>query len=289
MLRALLLGAFALLLTAPNFKDQVLCEGFLPENDMYIGVNDPAAGGITEADFNSVLAQIESYYTPIVQAKGGRLSVHRNWTDGTVNASADQSGSTWNLNMYGGLARHPAINKDAFMLVACHEMGHHIGGAPKISSWWGGNDWATNEGGADYFSSLRCMRAMFLEADNAAFVAAGGVDAALKTKCEEIYDSQAEENLCMRIGMAGFVGASFFNTAGGKPGSLAFTTPDGSSVSRTNDDHPAPQCRLDTYYQGGICRHDMTVDLSDTDPLKGTCNESAGQRDGLRPRCWYKP
>jgi hypothetical protein len=46
---------------------------------------------------------------------------------------------------------------------------------------------------------------------------------------------------------------------------------------------------MDTYYQGAICLHDMNVALSDTDPNVGTCSESAGQVDGLRSHCWFKP
>lgn len=279
----------ALLLTAPGFKDQTLCEGFLPENTMNIPVTDASLGGLSQTDFNSVLDEIERFYTPVIAQKGGRLNVNRQWNDGTVNASANRSGNTYTINMYGGLARHPNMNKDGFMLVACHEIGHHLGGAPKIASWWGASDWATNEGGADYFASLRCLRYMFHDADNATFVQTENVDPTLKTKCEEIYDSQPEENLCMRIGMAGYVGASLFQTLHNNPNALSFTTPDSHVVTRTDDDHPAPQCRLDTYYQGGICRHDMTVDLSDTNATTGTCNESTGQHVGLRPRCWFKP
>jgi hypothetical protein len=287
MLRALLFGVFAVLISAP--PAQRLCSGFLPENDLNIPVTDASLGGLSQADFNAVLDQIEQFYAPIVAAKGGRLHVNREWNDGTVNASANRSGGTWTINMYGGLARHPNMNKDAFTLVACHEMGHHLGGAPKVSSWWGGDDWASNEGEADYFASLRCLRYMYNDADNSAFVQAGGIDPTLKTKCETIYDTQAEENLCMRIGMAGFVGASLFQTLNENSAALNFATPDQNAVSQTADGHPAPQCRLDTYYQGGICRHDLTVDLSDTDATVGTCNESTGQHDGLRPRCWFKP
>jgi len=289
MLRTLLICSFAVLLTAPTHKDQVLCEGFLPENDLKIPVSAFQVGGMTQAEFNSALDAIEAYYTPVVAAKGGRLRVNRLWNDPTVNASANRSGNVYAINMYGGLARHQTMTKDGFTLVACHEIGHHIGGAPKIASWWGASDWATNEGGADYFASLRCMRQMFTEEENTKFVKDTVIDPVLKVRCEEIYDTQAEENLCMRIGVAGYVGASLFQSLHNNPNPLRFDVPDPNQVSRTADGHPAPQCRLDTYYQGGLCRHDMTVDLSDNDANRGTCNERAGQREGLRPRCWFKP
>ncbi len=173
MVRALLIGATVLLLSPST---QQLCSGFLPENNYRISVNDPALGGITEAEFNSVLDEIQQHYTPIIAAKGGRLNVNREWNNSIVNASAKPLWQHLNINMYGGLARHPSINKDAFMLVACHEIGHHIGGAPKIASWWGSPDWASNEGASDYFASLRCLRQMFKESDNTAFVQTETID-----------------------------------------------------------------------------------------------------------------
>lgn len=286
-LRALLVAGFAFTLTAPAHKIETLCSGVMPENDMYISVADPNAGSVTEADFNAVLDLIEQFYRPIIQAKGGTLTVNREWSNGEVNASAQQMGRSWVINMYGGLARHPVITKDAFMLVACHEIGHHIAGAPKVNNWF--SSWASNEGAADYFANLRCMRSMFKDDETARFVAENAIDATVKRKCEEIYQTQAEENTCMRASMAAHSLTSLFNSMNESAPVLRFDTPDQNVVSRTNDRHPAPQCRLDTYYQASICLHDGSIELSDTNPATGTCWEGNGARDGIRPRCWFKP
>lgn len=288
-IRVLLLSAFVLLMAAPAAQNHVLCSGFLPENNLKIPVSVFQVGGMTQAEFNSVLDKIDAYYRPVVSARGGNLTINREWNDSTVNASAEQRGNSYVLNMFGGLARHQAMNADGFMLVACHEMGHHLGGAPKVTSWFGMNDWASNEGSADYFASLRCLRFMFPDGENSKFVTSNTIDNTVKQKCEEIYDTQAEENLCMRIGMAGSVTATLFQQLSNLPAAPRFDTPDTSSVSRTSDDHPAPQCRLDTYFQGSLCRHDMNVALSETDPRVGTCYESAGVNVGVRPHCWFKP
>ena len=61
------------------------------------------------------------------------------------------------------------ITVDGMALVACHEMGHHMGGAPKIDGWYG-SSWATNEGGADYYGTLKCARRFFAGDDNASIV-----------------------------------------------------------------------------------------------------------------------
>lgn len=285
ILRALLIAGFALTLTSPATKQ--ICSGYLPENDLQIPPSVFQNGGISQADFNEVLDKLENFYRPIITKHGGRLTVNRLWNDPKVNASADQMGDEYELNMYGGLARHQVMTKDGFMMVACHEMGHHLGGAPKVSGFW--SNWASNEGEADYFSSLRCMRNLMDDGETAKWVAENQIDATLRTKCEEIYDTQAEENLCMRMGTAGFVGAKLFQILKKNPTEPRFDTPDQNVVSRTDDDHPEPQCRLDTYFQGSVCRHDRSVELSDTNPNIGTCSEAGGQHDGLRPRCWFKP
>lgn len=287
-LSGLALATALLASPAADVSTKVLCEGFLPPNDMKIPVTAFQVGGISPTEFNAVMDKIEAYYAPIVQAKGATLRLNRLWNDDTVNASAQQQGRTWILNMYGGLARHPVMNADGMMMVACHEMGHHIGGAPKIDGWFG-TGWASNEGESDYFSSLRCMRKMFTDEENAKFVETQEIDPVAKQKCEEAYTTQAEENLCMREAMAGMVGAKIFQALRKETTAPRFDTPDPAVVTRMDDDHPATQCRLDTYFQGALCFHDQSVELSNSDPNVGTCTIANGQNDGLRPRCWFKP
>lgn len=279
-----------LLLMAPSVQAnlETLCSGFLPENDMQIPVTAFQAGGITEAEFHAVMDQAQAVYGPIIAAKGGTFRINRNWSDSTVNASAQRQGSIYIINMYGGLARHPSMTKDGFMLVVCHEIGHHLGGAPKIEGWFG-NNWATNEGGSDYFATLRCMRKMFSDDENAVFVTENEIDPYAKQKCEEVYSTQAEENLCMRMATAGMVGGMLFKDLHKDANPPKFETPDPRVVNRTDHSHPATQCRLDTYFQGALCFHDGNIELSDSDPNTGTCSTANGQSIGLRPLCWFKP
>ena len=84
-------------------------EGFLPKNDLYLSVDAKEVNTITEEKFNSVIDQIETIYSPIVSEYGGKLEVVRKWTDGTVNAYAEQEGNIWKVSMFGGLARHKTI------------------------------------------------------------------------------------------------------------------------------------------------------------------------------------
>lgn len=262
-------------------------EGFLPDNDMYIPANIKSAGGVTEAEFNRVIDKAEAVYSPIIASMNARLEVVRNWNDGTVNAFAQQMGSTWRVSMFGGLARHKTITSDGFALVLCHEIGHHIGGAPRKTSPWGGTAWATNEGQADYFATLKCLRRIWIDEDNASVVAKMEVPAEIKRQCGEQWTWDRDYQICIRGAMAGMsVSKLFQNDRGSEP---AVTTPDPAVVTRTNHNHPAFQCRLDTYFQGALCQVDHNQDVSATDEVAGTCHRSIGDTTGVRPFCWFKP
>lgn len=266
-----------------------LCKGFVEENDWQIPVTTFSNSGVTESQFHKELDRVEAYYGPVLARMGKRLSVNRQWTNGTVNASAEQLGDTYRINMYGGLARHSAITADGFLLVACHEMGHHLGGAPKTSSWWGSNDWASNEGQSDYYATLRCLKHLWSERDNFAWYETAEIDTVAKNLCERTYNTQAEEIQCMRAAMAGKSVSHLFRDLRGDSKLPRFDTPDSRKVSSTDNSHPAAQCRMDTYLQGAVCVHNANVALSNNDPNVGTCNERKGDSLGLRPRCWYRP
>ena len=68
----------------------------------------------------------------------------------------------------------------------------------------------------------------------------------------------------------------------------SYATPDASVVAKTDDAHPATQCRLDTYLQGALCAKPLEEAQADDAPAPGACTAAAGFSAGLRPRCWYK-
>lgn len=289
MSKRIFLAAMAAAITTVSAISTMACDergitGIMPENDMRISVFQMfGVSNINEAKFNALIDRVISVYGPIVQQKGGNLKVNRRWTDETVNASASRSGSTWILNMYGGLARHQTMTEDGFMLVVCHELGHQIGGAPKYD----GGDWAANEGQADYFGAMKCMRRILTPDDNVGFMAQKPVDPAVKTQCDQLFRDDQERALCARVSMAGKSLANLFASTGSRQPN--FNTPDKSVVSATNDSHPAAQCRLDTYFQGSLCTRAFNDDVSETDTKRGVCVKSDGFAAGTRPLCWYKP
>jgi hypothetical protein len=281
----------ALMATTLTFSQAFSCDaagngGFAPENNRKIEVGDKASNNMTKEMFLDAVLRVSSVYEPIVAEKGGKLIMNNRWDDATVNASAQQSGKNWQVNMYGGLARHPLVTVDGFMMVVCHELGHHIGGAPRKGGW--GSAWASNEGQADYFAGLKCMRRVLENDDNIAVVSKMEIDADATTKCESIYKSASEIALCKRISMAGKSLAMLLGDLGGNS-NVNFTTPDTTKVARTNDNHPQAQCRLDTYFQGSLCDKAISDDVDGKDALKGVCLKRDGYELGMRPLCWYKP
>ncbi len=261
--------------------------GIVEDNNLNISMFDKQNKDMSEEVFNKVIDQVETVYAPIVSEMGGKLKVVRKWSDGTVNAYAQRQGTTYLVSMFGGLARHATITPDGLALVVCHEIGHHIGGAPKKAGSMGGA-WASNEGQADYFATLKCLRKAWLSDDNKAIVDAMEVPEFLKTSCASKFQDESEYYICVRGGMAGDSVANLFaalrNIA--KP---QFNTPDARRVASTDHNHPAAQCRMDTYFQGALCTVDHREDVSQKDEAKGTCYAADGATDGLRPLCWFKP
>jgi len=86
-------------------------DGFLPENDLYIPASAKGILTISEEQFNRAIDKVEEIYAPIVSSMGSKLDIERRWDDGTVNAYASQSGKTWKVAMFGGLARHSFVTK----------------------------------------------------------------------------------------------------------------------------------------------------------------------------------
>ena len=260
-------------------------EGFVPKNNLKILVGDKAAGGISEEQFNSVIDRVEAMYAPIVAQHGGNLTVVRKWTDGTVNAYAEQEGKEWKVSMFGGLARHKTITEDGMALVICHEIGHHLAGAPRYSD---SDDWASNEGQSDYFATTKCLRRVWEKDNNLEIIAKMDLPVSLVDACEKNWTEAADRAVCKRASMSGMSVANLFAALGWSK-VPKFETPDQKVVAATNDNHPAAQCRLDTYFQGSLCEVPYSTDFDSASEVTGACHSSTGQSVGLRPLCWFKP
>lgn len=275
------------LLLAPSGvpRGAVLDAGFLPPNDLRIPIDSLLDKGLSRKQYDAVLDHVQDLYGPIFAARGRRLVIQRFWEAATVNAWAFRRGDDDIVVMFGGLARHASITQDGLALVVCHELGHHIGGAPKYD----GDNWASNEGQADYFANLKCLRRVFAAPGADAFTAPRGDGAEARAACAQAHVRKEDQNLCVRSLMAGLSVTNLFRDLRGEVALPHFNTPDRTIVDQTYDYHPGTQCRLDTYFQGSLCARSLLDEVSPTDPAVGTCTRSEGFPAGFRPRCWYLP
>ncbi|MFI5391195.1 MAG: hypothetical protein ACHQYQ_07530 [Bacteriovoracales bacterium] len=269
--------------------DQYGITGLVEENDLWIGPDVKSKTDLSEEEFEKLLDNVEAVYGPEVKSKGGNLVVERNWNDGVVNAYAYQEGNNWHIVMTGGLARHETITRDGMYLAACHEIGHHLGGAPKKSEeYYGIVDWASNEGQADYFGTLKCLKKVWEKENNVEILKNIDVDQFAATTCKKQFRDTQDIAICERAAMAGKSVASLFNALRRRTIPLRFDTPDENFVRRTFHGHPEPQCRLDTYFSGAVCNKDPYTDFSDDLASDvGACTKKEGAKFGARPNCWF--
>lgn len=287
-MKTIIFIALMSLVTASYASLRVGNNSFAPENSLWISVDDKAAAGITEKEFNEVLDKAFDSYKPVADQYGITLNNERDWEDGTVNSYASQSGKTWNVASFGGLARYKGMTTDAFALVACHELGHHFGGAPRYTRY--GGTWASSEGQADYYGTLKCMKHYLNGEDNVGYIANVKVPATVSKKCNAVYSDSDDAAICVRSSLAGLLLAQILNELGGGSSTVSFDTPDTRVVSTTlYNNYPAVQCRLDSYVAGALCNKSVDELTSSTNVLAGTCNTSQGDVIGVRPLCWFKP
>jgi hypothetical protein len=247
-------------------------KGFLSEN----------SGEMSEEDFHQALSLIETTYGPVVEkATGKRLIVQREWDNPRVNASAtrdDVDNPVVVVN--GGLARHPMMTFDALLLLVCHEIGHHLGGAPRQFRGTSQlRSWSSAEGQADYFSTGKCLPKILVNSTDDE-----NKNAVMKMNYADyqLAKVRCESDLCIRMATAGLVTSRFFASL--KNGTMpSLDHKDETKVDQINMGHPAPQCRLDTYVAGANCIAMMDVLPDSNDPRVGACVNKSD-----RPACWFK-
>ncbi len=270
----------------------------LPPNDLHLEDTPSFTANITEEEFGTLIDEVVELYQPLAALHGAELQAKKLWDNSTVNASAQQMGKLWLINMYGGLARRPEVTQDGFSMVVCHELGHHFGGFP-----FSPMSWAADEGQSDYFATQTCARALWRDqaAENAEF--ASTVHPEAKFRCDSAWSEEAERNLCYRIAEAGLSLSTLLAALNRQP-LPDFSTPSEKVVRRTNHTHPAAQCRLDTYLAGALCTVLFEPRLipgkgrpfflrggkkAEAEAMMVSCDASRqNQLMGSRPACWFR-
>jgi hypothetical protein len=163
-------------------------------------------------------------------------------------------------------------------------MGHHLGGVPI----GGGQTWPSLEGEADYYATAKCLRRVFADEDNEAALRGQTIDPSVREKCERGFALDKDRLICERSALAGLSAARLLFELDGRGHQPQFSTPDTREVAKTEESHPEPQCRLDTYVAGAICKVGAELNPDASDATLNVCAQGR-EAEGYRPRCWFHP
>ena len=267
------------------FSFQILANA-VPDNFLANSVSNKVISSITENDFRSVTNVLHRIYSPIIkEASGLNFVIDADWKDSTVNAYATREVESWTVHVAGGIARATGMTKDSLALVVCHEIGHHLGGAPKTFLYSG---WPSAEGQADYWATSKCLKKYYDELKNEAISVVSFIPEKVLRDCARVYKNDVDLKICVRTMLASISFSHFLNTFPDVKVPTSIEEHDPRQVKGTNtNDYPRPQCRLDTLYAGALCNIQSDIATSQTDVKIGHCNDMT--KPGTRPRCWYRP
>lgn len=249
------------------------------------GEPGPNESGISEEEFRENFTRVTDHYLPQFKAQGLEVNVILDWSNSWMNAQTGWTGAkSIKFFFSGALARIKYMTPDALLFVACHEVGHHLGGFPKKDGGW-----ATAEGGADYFAALKCMRTILKGDEKNSRAQSLEIHPEVRARCHEVYADEDEYFICLRTAQAGDdMGRAFKHFATKAPvGSLFFS--ELPNVTTTLSGYPSHACRVETAYQGAICSRGPEYPISYKDEASGYCHENNGDTFGMRPRCWFVP
>jgi hypothetical protein len=278
----LALCLFLLSLVSTAFGAKIIPENELNNPPLIIKDFDT----VSEYDFNVITSTLYKLYAPIIEEKSGlKFVMMADWQDGAVNAYATRTPDAWNVHINGGIARAKGMTTDGLALIICHEIGHHLAGAPRTFLYDG---WPSAEGQADYFATSKCLKKYYAQLSVEGFAIDNSIPEKVLMDCNGVYKNLADLKICVRSQMAALDFAHFLNSLPDVRTPVLLESTDPKVVKGTNmNDYPKPQCRFDTLYQGSLCSLNSDVATSETDAKIGHCNDES--KPGTRPRCWYKP
>jgi len=240
---------------------------------------------ITEFKVNQMASRfIKLWSSDIESIFKKKLIINIDWSNDRVNAHATRDKKrNLIINLLGGMVRHPEMTEDALLFILCHELGHHLGGAPKkFRGTSSKRSWSSIEGQADYFAASKCLPKVFANKDETKIL-----ERVENFRELDLESSPCKSEQCQRVILAGLAIGKVFATLrdGWSPPSLV--NPSSIEVLKTNQKHPEPQCRLDTIISGVLChRTTKFKEFDNLDPKKGACNRPNFNEEA-RPKCWF--
>ena len=273
---------------AMSWRDNAPC---FPLSDKRYPADAKNVTGLTEFETNQIVERFKNSLEPVVRKQlGKKLILNVSWEEDRVNAKATRDGENNPvIILFGGMARHPEMTTNGLAAILCHELGHHLGGAPKkFRGRSKKRSWSSAEGQADYFAGTKCLPLFFGESVESLNLAAHVQD----KEVQKIDEKCGTDQVCSRIALAGLSVSRVFASLKGYYQMPSFELEDQTEVWQTNYGHPTPQCRLDTIVSAARCNVSPHRELDNIDPTVGTCyreENSVNEVLGARPLCWYKP
>jgi hypothetical protein len=261
---------------------------FLPRNNIKIQALNKTSDEALRLKYRPIVDELLELYTPDIEGYNAQLIFNFDFTSSTVNAFAKQSGNNneyWHITFLGGLMRHKYLTENVFAAVLCHELGHHLGGAPKKES----NHWATVEGQSDYFAANECLKRL-LNQGIALSPDTSNLKTIIKEQCKNSFKDLKHFNTCLESSsISTEVGSFIHKMKQGRRGQRGrkpnINNRDNTHVTRTLIKHPNAQCRLDTFFEGSLCS-DYYQSNGQNNP---NCPDTRIKYRGSRPSCWYSP
>ncbi|OMH39020.1 hypothetical protein [Motiliproteus sp. MSK22-1] len=239
----------------------------------------PSSAQMSQELFNFIVNTTASHYQQEFLRQQQKLSIVAAWHNDNIYANAwkmeDAKGETGLVQISGGFARHPYITADAFALILCHEVGHHIAGPPKIWKF-------SAEGQADYFAASDCLRKLFRQPEFP--WKPKYVPRVVRLACIDAFEKKAEQLICARIALAGASLAGYFAQKRDLLMPL-LARQDNTIVEQTTLIPASPQCRLDTYFAAALCNSNTDLNSVDRPWL---CHSIKNRSKSNRPPCWFK-
>ncbi|WP_438027201.1 trypsin-like serine peptidase [Sorangium sp. So ce233] len=267
----------------------------------------PDAGDVTVEEAFLLASQAVNAYLDHTEDHQARFSVEYGAED--LTKLAIEADRTWRVLLGFDLIRQGRTPPDIAALIACHELGHALGGFPfkktrdqraQVQGLANGEfgTVSSTEGQADYFATKECLPRLWSSERevNARFRETATEYA--KTRCDAAWDDVDEQNLCYRLAAS----AEDFGRWRGKDPVPALSTPDTTEVTGTEEENPSVQCRVDTMFQGALCQtkfrgtaipglippYEQVLTLS-PEVEAAAAPDSCTEGPGSRPRCWFAP
>ncbi|MGE3609699.1 MAG: hypothetical protein AB7I27_08965 [Bacteriovoracaceae bacterium] len=267
----------------------------LLSSSVFAQLLSPAEVEEAKIEYEEIVERVNKVYKPIFAKNSYKLKFwssfnedsaadirerHRMWLSP---GDAGFDGKQALVSIRGTLTALDHMTKDAGMIIACHEIGHLIGGAPMnpVNEFIG---WTSREGQADYYVTTKCLRKLWQDDQPVALNKDELLSESLWNKCLTVYADKKEQYVCQRSlnAIAALSKTTYYSNS-----IFDFDHLSSLEVEKTVDKYPDDQCRMEIMIAGAFCN--KSGRLSRLDPTQGTCAEENGDTVGVRPRCFYKP